>query len=69
MNNYMNFTSANQMYGSNNAPLGIILCRAGRENSRPIVLMNLPGKVMIVQPENDDDKKDLVIIDPNSKIY
>ncbi len=69
MNNYMNVSSANQMYGSNNAPLGIILCRTGRENSRPIVLMNLPGKVMIVHPENDDDKKDLVLIDPNARIY
>ncbi len=65
----MNVSSANQMYGSLNAPLGIILCRTGRENSRPIVLMNLPGKVMILHPENDVEKQDMIIIDPNSKIY
>ncbi|MEI6265955.1 MAG: hypothetical protein WCP74_12715 [Sphingobacteriia bacterium] len=69
MNNYLNVSSANQMYGSNNAPLGIILCRTGRENSRPIVLMNLPGKVMILNPETEVEKQDLLIIDPNSKIY
>jgi hypothetical protein len=65
----MNLTSANQMYGSNNAPLGIILCRSGRENSRPIVLMNLPNKVMILHPEKDDEKQGSVIIDPNLKIF
>lgn len=65
----MNVSSANQMYGSLNAPLGIILCRTGRENSRPIVLMNLPGKVMIINPENEVEKQDVIIIDPNSKIY
>ncbi len=69
MNNYMNVSSANQMYGSLNAPLGIILCRTGRENSHPIVLMNLHGKVMILNPENDVEKQDPQIIDPNSKIY
>ena len=69
MNNYINVSSANQLYGSLNAPLGIILCKTDRENSRPIVLMNLPGKVLIINPENEVEKQDVLIINPESKIY
>ncbi|TAF55411.1 MAG: hypothetical protein EAZ62_02425 [Sphingobacteriia bacterium] len=69
MNNYLNFYAAHQLHGSANAPIGIILCNAGRENGSPFALMNLPNKVMIVQPDKGNDKQDVVGIDPNAKIY
>ena len=65
----MNLTSANQMYGSNNAPLGIILCKSGKENARPFALMSLPDKVMILHPDKEDEKQGAILIDPNLKIY
>lgn len=69
MEAYNNFYSANQVYGSKNTPIGIILCNRCYNNEAPIMLLNLPNRVLIVHPQKTDNEKEVVTIDPNAKVY
>ena len=69
METYNNFYSANQLHGSKNAPIGIILCNRSHDRESPFVIMNLPNRVLIVHPSKSDMGKEVVTVDPNLKVY
>ncbi|MBX9733628.1 MAG: hypothetical protein K2X37_06180 [Chitinophagaceae bacterium] len=69
MEAYNNFYAANQLHGSKNAPIGIILCNRSYANETPFMIMNLPNRVLIVHPQKTDNEKEVVTIDPNAKVY
>ncbi|MEN9598098.1 MAG: hypothetical protein RL596_409 [Bacteroidota bacterium] len=69
MERYNSFNSANQLYGSTNAPIGILLCKAANGMDNAFAIMNLPNSVMIFQTNKENADREVIRINPDAKVY
>jgi hypothetical protein len=69
MERYNSFNSANQLHGSINAPIGILVCKANNGIDNTFAIMNLPTGIKILSANRESSDKEVVTIDPNAKVY